>query len=223
MTGDAELLHRHPHLSVTLGGYSYGSLIASRIHAPNTLSGVLYVIGSTRQFMDKDRIERLQTAAVKLVWANDDSSQPQIAQLEQLRKHQMIRASHLLISPLLPPVAGLLTLFSGSGLFSTNMDEYKHLVLNPTLAAWGEVDAFTSSSRLQTWAESLKTDGMLSQFQYCSIPEVDHFWQTPSTEVSRSGPVDPLQRNANEFRNILRGLEANVCYTRLHFSVSALS
>ena len=114
---------------------------------------------------------------------------------------------HLLISPLMPPLMGLLTCFSklsfpvpqknpneNSGL---NDDSTPALSRCKTLAIYGEGDAFTPRKKFDKWAQNLASMPD-SQFQASRIPNGGHFWkrseeQRQLSEVVRAW-VSPVNR-----------------------------
>lgn len=103
---------------------------------------------------------------------------------------------YLLISPLLPPISSLLTMFSRlSGPFSSKGDarssQSKHktsstteeqLVNHPTLAIYGDSDLFTSRKNLRKWAEGL-SERPSSMFRYREIDGAGHFWQEQGVDA----------------------------------------
>ena len=87
---------------------------------------------------------------------------------------------YLLISPLLPPISALVTMFSAFRSKYALQAEGK-LVTHSTLAFYGDKDFFTSHKKLRRWAEGLvaKTD---SHFQFYEIAGAGHFWQEAGAE-----------------------------------------
>ncbi|KAL9115508.1 MAG: hypothetical protein Q9227_000829 [Pyrenula ochraceoflavens] len=93
--------------------------------------------------------------------------------------------SYLLISPLVGPVAGLLTCFSKLSLptpksssteKTTGNENGSQLAQHNTLAIYGEGDHFTSRRKFDRWAQSL-ADVPNSRFRAHRIPRGGHFWQ----------------------------------------------
>lgn len=104
---------------------------------------------------------------------------------------------YLLISPLLPPISLLLTMFSRlSGPFSFKDDARssqskrktssttteEQLVNHPTLAIYGDSDLFTSRKSLRKWAEGL-SERPSSMFQFREIGGAGHFWQEEGVDA----------------------------------------
>lgn len=103
---------------------------------------------------------------------------------------------YLLISPLLPPISLLLTMFSRlSGPFSfkddarssqnnskTSSTTEEQLVNHPTLAIYGDSDFFTSRKNLRKWAEGL-SERPSSMFRFREIGGAGHFWQEDGVDA----------------------------------------
>lgn len=102
---------------------------------------------------------------------------------------------YLLISPLLPPISLLLTMFSklsGPSPFKDdacssqskrkNSTMGEQLVNHPTLAIYGESDLFTSRKNLRKWAESL-SERPNSMFRFREIGGAGHFWQEQGVDA----------------------------------------
>ena len=95
------------------------------------------------------------------------------------------RLHYLLISPLLPPAASFLTMFSNkrwqpqgstsSPSTSWNQGE-ERFRRNLTLAVYGSNDFFTSSKKLQKWAKNLASVSE-TKFTYKEVIGAGHFWQ----------------------------------------------
>lgn len=103
---------------------------------------------------------------------------------------------YLLISPLLPPISLLLTMFSRlSGPFSFKDDARSsqskrknssttedQLVNHPTLAIYGDSDLFTSRKNLRKWANGL-SERPSSMFRFREIGGAGHFWQEEGVDA----------------------------------------
>jgi pimeloyl-ACP methyl ester carboxylesterase len=96
------------------------------------------------------------------------------------------RVTYLLVSPLLPPVSGLTTMFSelkfewrssrdSNTSHDTMVSVRTNLTQNPTLAIYGSKDKFTSSRKLHRWADGLKSMSN-SSFASQEIQGAGHFW-----------------------------------------------
>lgn len=105
------------------------------------------------------------------------------------------RVQYLLISPLLPPISSLATMFSKldshfpsfsqphestGGLHTSSHSEHM-LTSHPTLAVYGGNDFFTSHKKLRKWAENL-VGKPGSNFQFREIAGAGHFWQEEGVE-----------------------------------------
>lgn len=103
---------------------------------------------------------------------------------------------YLLISPLLPPISLLLTMFSklsGPSPFKddacpsqskskTSSTMGEQLVNHPTLAIYGDSDLFTSRKNLRKWAEGL-SERPSSMFRFREIGGAGHFWQEQGVDA----------------------------------------
>ena len=108
-----------------------------------------------------------------------------------------IHTSYLLVSPLLPPIAALATLFTSAGLLGQE-DGCEKLVRNPCLAIYGEKDGFTSSRKIAKWAEELSSRPD-SMFQARQISNAGHFWQ-------EEGVMEQLIKHVEQFVDETIGL-----------------
>ena len=94
---------------------------------------------------------------------------------------------YLLISPLLPPISGLATTFrrlefSFRDLPATDRGSgWTELAQNPSCAIYGDSDAFTSSKKLDRWAQE-RVQTNLAGFRYFRIPKAGHFWHGESCQ-----------------------------------------
>ena len=104
---------------------------------------------------------------------------------------------YLLISPLLPPVAGFTTMFSSlsftprrqSRLISAQQGKAaQELVSHPSCAVYGDKDAFTSQRRLRKWAEHLKQQSE-SRFCFYEVNGAGHFWHEKDISDRLRGSV----------------------------------
>ncbi|KAL9061146.1 MAG: hypothetical protein Q9162_000291 [Coniocarpon cinnabarinum] len=166
-------------------------MVASRITAPRTLNDI---IQSPEQQRDSDMGKRAITLAEQaLKLAHEDMVVPSTASVMP-PDVDLITSSHLLISPLLPPVAGMVAPFSGASFLATNMNEYKELATHPTIAIWGSRDDFTADKRLRKWAHALRTQSPsgTSGFEYVSIDRAGHFWR-------EEGALDQLRSAIEEW------------------------
>lgn len=237
-----------PGMTLILGGYSYGSLITTRLPATKVMlqrfetvskgtaeAEIRLRAASLSQQWNKDAElyeeahharksrsqERLRTSARAMAVAmGGDESEPGIrrASHEGKRSIDAVRRSmdrsrrklgfrqhssevyecsvakecltavelplpqthYLLISPLLPPISNLATMFTSlrSGGLPNCED---NLLLNPTLAIYGDEDFFTSQKKLRKWAESLKMRPG-SRFQFCEVAGAGHFWREEGSD-----------------------------------------
>ena len=101
-----------------------------------------------------------------------------------------ISTSFLLVSPVLPPLASLLTGFTYRA-----SQVQKTLQNHPTLAVFGTNDGFTSHRRFQRWASDLQKDPR-SGFQAVAVDGAGHFWREGGVqrklEEALAGWIDRL-------------------------------
>jgi len=102
------------------------------------------------------------------------------------------RIGYLLISPLLPPVAGFITMFSSpdfrlqqkvlSGGETGAVKRYhsQDITQFPCCIIFGSKDMFTSSKKLRKWAEDIA--GRNKKFLYHEVIGAGHFWHEPGVE-----------------------------------------
>ncbi|KAI9702395.1 MAG: hypothetical protein M1836_000874 [Candelina mexicana] len=113
-----------------------------------------------------------------------------------------VNTHYLLISPLLPPTSMFLTCFSSLGdtgkwkqqqsqsaLEDLNSSPESNLVLNPTMAIYGNEDKFVSRKKLRKWAEGLmKKPGSL--FLFREVAGAGHFWHEDGVITQLRGFVN---------------------------------
>ena len=108
---------------------------------------------------------------------------------------------YLLISPLLPPVSMLATMFSRASVFrSENIQPTKPATtasascaeekfrMHPTLAISGDKDFFTSHKKLRKWAERLIVESN-SRFTCREIKGAGHFWHEEGVDGQMRGCI----------------------------------
>lgn len=93
---------------------------------------------------------------------------------------------YLLVSPLLGPVSGFLTMFSRpvfddpNDMHSPEVCDF-HLDLKPTLAIYGDGDPFTSKKKFRKWSRSLMKESG-SRLECKEIEGAGHFWRRPEDQ-----------------------------------------
>ncbi|KAL4946717.1 hypothetical protein BDV06DRAFT_182181 [Aspergillus oleicola] len=184
-------------IQLILGGYSYGSLVASHLPASEVVAELfedgiqgtpvheILLIAKTMFSSSREKIK--------------SSTQPPKPKPERtgqdangLLQLSSMRTSYLLISPLLPPINLLLTLFFD---MSLEMDTQgsgqrkkipcpkpnEQLCAHQTMAIYGDDDTFTSVSKLRKWSGELSgVSGSL--FQATEIEGAGHFWREDGVE-----------------------------------------
>ena len=182
-------------LELILAGYSYGTIIVSRLPVPGCVAQILskdHVV-SKEQNERKRHIEHLARLLAQYFVEGSQCPTNQTLQSQSTstitQADGKIESSILLVSPVLPPVSGLLAPLSGLSMFTTNHKEYRLLSRYPTLAIWGSSDVFTSTSRLKSWADGVrKLEEPGTNLKACEIEGAGHFWH-------ESGAMDTLLRN----------------------------
>ncbi|PWY93516.1 hypothetical protein BO94DRAFT_459907 [Aspergillus sclerotioniger CBS 115572] len=184
-------------IRIVLGGYSYGSMIAS--HLP----GLDAIVDLVRKSSPDTPIHEIYQIADKLsLCLGDDQSTSRPsptyrpATVEEMGQaaDSIGRAavSYLLVSPLLPPVNQFLTLFSKMSLDAGAQTSAQgrqiscpkpaaQLCAHETLAIYGDQDTFTSASKLEKWSAEL-AHAPESRFQAVEIEGAGHFWREHGVE-----------------------------------------
>ena len=180
-----------------LGGYSYGSLIASHLPAIDA------VVGLFRQAASGTAAYEICKIAKEIVVRSENRlhvrmelptiSRP-IPTIDEggLDRASKSAISYLLVSPLLPPLSHFLTFFSKLSLdVGVNMPAQgsqipcpkpaTQLCTHGTLAIYGNQDGFTSAKKLRAWSDELSQVPQ-SQFQYREIDGAGHFWREDGVE-----------------------------------------
>jgi alpha/beta superfamily hydrolase len=150
---------------VILGGYSYGSMIARQIPPVTELK---------KRFDKHERMESVSKKASLLAQEYTKTATTSLSSRVLLRP--TMTTSYLLVSPLLWPVSSVLSL--QLPFLSSNDHADTSLTSHKTLAIFGGKDIFSSSKRLQTWAQKLASQPD-SRFSYQHISEAGHFWHEP--------------------------------------------
>jgi hypothetical protein len=189
-------------IQLILGGYSFGSLIAS--HAPD-VDVILELLQPSTPVNNKicrvaRMIAELSASTQHLYPSNPDvlvgpdtDTDTETADDSQLRASPLISNSiaYLLVSPLLPPVSHFLTCFSTLSLYvgwgvgpgrlvQTRPDH--QLSKHSSLALYGDGDTFTSAPKLQRWSAEIARVPQ-SRFQSGEIGGAGHFWREDGVEA----------------------------------------
>ncbi|EXJ79339.1 hypothetical protein A1O3_08841 [Capronia epimyces CBS 606.96] len=96
--------------------------------------------------------------------------------------------AYVLISPLLPPVAGFTTMFSKLKFTRKGRDtgpqreEYHELAVHPCCCLFGSRDVFTSDRKLQRWTADLASRPG-SRFTAIRVNAAGHFWHEDEDSV----------------------------------------
>lgn len=190
-------------IKIILGGYSYGSLIASHLPTLDVITNLfkevrvgsaLYEICSIAEeiFVRWRKTFRKQMG-IDIPRDSDSFHNDGHGNLHMKDFMTPLSTSYLLISPILPPISQLLTVFSTMSLNvgSETSAQGKHipcpkpadqLRTHRTLAIYGNQDTFTSARKLQKWSEGLAR-ALDSNFRYREIDKAGHFWREDGVEM----------------------------------------
>ncbi|KAL3466039.1 Alpha/Beta hydrolase protein [Aspergillus heterothallicus] len=173
-----------------LGGYSYGSLVAS--HLPSS-EMVTHIFSDTIQGSPIYEIF-LVARTVCAQWEGEQSPPAESTQsAKDILQSSDTTISYLLISPLLPPINLFLTLFldlslevdtqaSGQRRRIRCPNPTEQLCARRTLSIYGDEDTFTSVSKLRRWSDELKRTPQ-SGFTSTEIEGAGHFWREDGVEL----------------------------------------
>jgi pimeloyl-ACP methyl ester carboxylesterase len=110
---------------------------------------------------------------------------------------QAPKVYYLLVSPLLPPISNLATMFTRlaasrfqEGLLSDSSthDVTEHLHSCETLAIYGSKDLFTSRKKLRAWSEALSARPD-SRFRFHEVLNAGHFWREEGVEAEMRNTI----------------------------------
>lgn len=200
-------------MEIVLGGYSYGSMIASHLPTIDVIVDLFREIPAGTALYDICKIaervaarweEKLQKQVVESRTSHDlnpvyDRDAPAAGTGDdggnayhiEIPK-AAVSISYLLVSPLLPPISQLLTVFSTLSLNigAETSAQGKHipcpkpadqLCSHRTLAIYGNQDTFTSAKKLRRWSDEMAR-GPCSTFQYREVDGAGHFWREDGVE-----------------------------------------
>lgn len=176
---------------LVIGGYSFGSLIASHVPTPD----VMLDLFCNEPAPPSTPIHEICSAARKIAAQFTRQLLPtkenQDGQVDEPALHAAHTISYLLVSPLLRPVSQLLTAFSALSVNVGGKSSAQarsagrpadQLSAHRTLALFGDQDNFTSASKLQRWSAEMGRMPQ-SQFQGCEIEGAGHFWREDGVET----------------------------------------
>ncbi|KXG53702.1 uncharacterized protein PGRI_007520 [Penicillium griseofulvum] len=182
-----------PDVRLILGGYSYGSLIASHVPTLDSMLDLFQPVPTTASTNKTTPLHEIRSTAKRIAALS----------LEQLQKSHSLTdvpdlcalttsISYLLVSPLLPPISQFITLFSNLSLnLKTEASGGPHIPCprpadqqstHHTLALFGDQDTFTSAGKLQRWSDEM-VHIPRSQFQFRMIDGAGHFWRENGAEA----------------------------------------
>lgn len=176
-------------IRVILGGYSFGSLIAS--HVPDI--GVMIELFQSARASPDTQISEIGRRAGKIAAATirniNTISRDDDSETDNIELSVFTSISYLLVSPLRPPVSSFLTGFSSLSFSLDGTSAQARPLPHPadqlskyrTLAIYGDQDQFTSIRKLQRWSDELSRVPQ-SQFQGVVIEHAGHFWREEGVE-----------------------------------------
>lgn len=186
-------------IELIIGGYSYGSMIASHVPSLDVMIQRFHLppgpTASPGTPIDRIRREARKIAAACVPGsAGGGGGGPDGSDEGDFRAALSI--SYLLVSPVLPPVSSFLTMFTslqvdvGDSAQARAVGPADQLSGHRTLALFGDEDTFTSVRKLRQWSAELGRMAH-SQFRGCEIEGAGHFWREEGVE--------------GEVREVLRG------------------
>jgi len=174
-------------LKLILGGYSFGSSLVSRLPAASEVA-IKYKGSGTSQREEVRRIaEDLATRHAEC--QRNYQGRNDIELLHVNGWETFI----LLVSPLLPPATIFVATLSWSRFHIPSVRDQQLLTQNHTLALFGDHDNFTSSTKLQKWAQRLANDES-SRFHYETITRADHFWRSELLTAALQAKIEQWVR-----------------------------
>ncbi|EXJ96140.1 hypothetical protein A1O1_01266 [Capronia coronata CBS 617.96] len=176
-------------LGVTVGGYE--SDAASRRASRE----------STRKSIDGERVRQSIERVRRKIHPRGGRSPDSETERHRTESAGLLvpAVAYVLISPLLPPVAGFTTMFSKLQFtrkgreIDTPQEEYHELTAHPCCCLFGSRDVFTSDRKLQRWAADLSSRPG-SQFTAVRV-DTGHFWHEDEGSVQlRQGLAEWLKK-----------------------------
>ncbi|KAL4929110.1 uncharacterized protein BDV17DRAFT_83995 [Aspergillus undulatus] len=179
-----------------LGGYSYGSLVASHLPASDIIANIFkYSIKGTpvhEIFLTARNVCALSKREFVSLTQPSPNVHNANQEAKELLQSSSTAVSYLLISPLLPPINLFLTLFldlslevdtqaSGQRRKIPCPKPTEQLCTHQTIAIYGDDDTFTSISKLRKWSGDL-SGAPESRFQATEVEGAGHFWREDGVE-----------------------------------------
>lgn len=185
-------------LRLILGGYSYGSLVASHLPEVDVVRDLFGsassddtgTMGTIRQ-----TAHRIYSRTVEEGFGHPLQQGSGTTGLPNVIPKTTV--SYLLISPLLPPISLFLTLFtkfslevgmetSAQGRQISCPKPADQFIANPTLVIYGNEDAFTSASKVRKWADDIFRASR-GRFEAHEVDGASHFWREDGVESQARG------------------------------------
>lgn len=179
-------------IHLILGGYSFGSLIASHLPAVDVIVDLFRNTSGSTTLGAIRQIAR-EVSALTEEQFSAQAQPPSASPEDNTENTPRPKVSYLLVSPLLPPISLFLTLFSkfslGVGMETSAGGQQipcpkpaDQLRTYRTLVIYGNEDPFTPASKVRNWsAEIERVPG--SRFESHEIDGAGHFWREDGVEA----------------------------------------
>ncbi|CUS08252.1 unnamed protein product [Tuber aestivum] len=205
-------------MELLIGGYSYGSLIASltppipdilkllKTPPPSTpvfAKSLLTARESGRRWLDTHSSARtsysgtFNRAAVHAALQQEENIKLECEQAHHgIDKRWKVTARYLLVSPLLPPISSLLMGFAGMKVWSLgggSVDEGEkgiEAIGARVLAVYGDGDTFTGVRKYRKWREKMEGEG----WSGVEVGGAGHFWREEGVMEVLVGEVEEWAR-----------------------------
>lgn len=182
-------------LHLILGGYSYGSLVASHLPEVDVIRDLFDRVSSD----DTGTIDTIRQIAHGIYsrTVEEIGHKPRQGSGNSIPNIPKTTVSYFLISPLLPPISLFLTLFtkfslevgmetSAQGRQISCPKPADQFSANRTLVIYGNDDAFTSASKLRKWANEISRASR-GRFEAHEVDGASHFWREDGVEAQARG------------------------------------
>lgn len=168
-------------IKVVQAGYSYGSMIASRVTPSpyDTYDRACPLYDKKISQHSEARIKISNVVHGLLCPCETPVSQDCVPPEPFINSRRFtFETYYLLVSPLLPPISSLLAPFTLKSWWPLSREAPRHLHEHATLAIYGTKDVFTSTDKLRRWAGELQNKPR-SRYTYVAVEGAGHFWREP--------------------------------------------
>lgn len=174
---------REERLHLVLGGYSYGSMIASQLLSatstkirPDNATIKIRLLELARQLAHERDAKSSSTPFAIDTLFNDALTFADIVLPESSKVRQPLACSLLLISPLLAPTTMLVAPTGGSGVWFPWSASQLTKARLPTMCIFGQRDEFTSGNRTKRALQQIKAAGA-EDLAWREIACAGHFYR----------------------------------------------